>query len=225
MLGRHRQALRVIKQGQEVYPDRRDFTRLEADALALLGRVDQVRRLLETELLLPAERSRWRIVATLLKTQGYEQEAADIINAMIDWYESRPEEEAIEHRARYARALYEAGRWDDAHAIYQELNQANPDTVVRYLALIAAHKGDRDEALLWNERIAEIRNRNAYDFGYLEFFQARLYALLGDRERAVNLLWEAFQKGAAYDHLMRYTREFESLQGYPAFEEFFRPKG
>jgi hypothetical protein len=56
-------------------------------------------------------------------------------------------------------------------------------------------------------------------------WQARIAAVLGERERAVTLLTNAYTKGRSNDASVHAEMDFESLRGYPPFRELLRPKG
>jgi hypothetical protein len=82
------------------------------------------------------------------------------------------------------------------------------------LGNLAARRGDREEAL----RILEELHREKH-FGWC----AGIAALLGERERAMELIREACANGAS-PRFMHADMDFESLRGYPAFEAFARPE-
>ncbi|MHC4767131.1 MAG: TPR end-of-group domain-containing protein [Planctomycetota bacterium] len=56
-------------------------------------------------------------------------------------------------------------------------------------------------------------------------WRARIHAVLGERAQAVALLEEMFQQGRAYLDWIHRDIDFESLWGYPTWEELMRPKG
>ena len=60
--------------------------------------------------------------------------------------------------------------------------------------------------------------RNTYNRGCIA-------ALLGENERAVDLLREAHGQGQGFDEEWHRNIDLESLRGYKAFDEFMRPKG
>ena len=49
--------------------------------------------------------------------------------------------------------------------------------------------------------------------------------MLGDRERVVALLREAFERGVPHDAAVHAAIDFEPLRDYGAFHELLRPKG
>ncbi len=48
---------------------------------------------------------------------------------------------------------------------------------------------------------------------------------MGERQRAVEFLIRAFEEGLHFDADYHTDGEWESLWGYPPFEELMRPKG
>lgn len=54
--------------------------------------------------------------------------------------------------------------------------------------------------------------------------RARVAALLGDREAAVELLRRAFGEGLPYGIWIHLDRDLEPLSGYLPFQELIRPK-
>jgi len=55
-------------------------------------------------------------------------------------------------------------------------------------------------------------------------WRARIHALLGERERAIALLWEALGQGYPHFHGLHTDLAFASLRDYPPFEELVKPK-
>jgi len=64
-----------------------------------------------------------------------------------------------------------------------------------------------------------------YIEGAHTFWRAKIAAVLGDAERAVQLLHSALREGVSYGLWLHRDPEFESLREYPAFQELIRPKG
>jgi len=57
------------------------------------------------------------------------------------------------------------------------------------------------------------------------WWQARIASLLGEKERAVGLLREAFSQGLTYGVYLHREIDLEPLWDYPPFKELLRPKG
>jgi len=129
-------------------------------------------------------------------------------------------------RGPLAQSLFEAGRWEEARAIFEVLAAEDPANwqVQGYLGALAAHRGDRAEA----ERISTwlARLEAPYLFGRHTYQRARIAALLGEDERAVVLLREALADGLrSLAFQLHRDPDFESLRHYPPFQELARPRG
>ena len=61
--------------------------------------------------------------------------------------------------------------------------------------------------------------------GIVELARAQLAAVLGQRERAVELLRDAFARGLSMSTALHRQMDFESLRGFAPFDELMRPKG
>jgi len=72
-------------------------------------------------------------------------------------------------------------------------------------------------------RLAELEAR-PYVFGGPASWQALIAAQLGDRDRAVALLREAYGHGASYGVWMHDYPQLDALCGYPPFERFIAPR-
>jgi tetratricopeptide (TPR) repeat protein len=161
------------------------------------------------------------------RAHGHQPAASQILGQLLGWYEQRPEDDpaSVNHWAILGGALARAGRWDEARLLYQELVVAEPETLtgVGSLGVVMARLGARDEASGIDERLAAIDR--PYLYGRATLWQARIAAVLGERERAVNLLRNAFAEGLSYGIWLHLDVSFESLQDDPAFHELMRPKG
>jgi hypothetical protein len=55
--------------------------------------------------------------------------------------------------------------------------------------------------------------------------RARIHALLGDRDQAVDLLRTAFEQGFPHSPSLHADIAFDSVRDYPPFQELTRTKG
>jgi hypothetical protein len=86
-----------------------------------------------------------------------------------------------------------------------------------HLGVVAARMGDRSEAL----RISRLKAVATHPSG-----PAYIAAELGERERAVDLLRDAFSKGVSGLSLNLHRDDYyRRLWDYPPFQELIRPKG
>jgi len=166
-------------------------------------------------------------VGAELRAHGYHEASLEVADGALRWFQSRPAGEAALFRTRVglAQALYLAERWDEAHALFRELAAEAPEDVrvQGYLGVLAARRGDREEAL----RIGGLLERitGPYEFGLDTYLQATIAAQLGDLERAMVLLREAHTRGRPFSVFLHRDMDLEPLRDYPAFREFIEPKG
>ncbi len=174
-----------------------------------------------------------RTTAVELLAHGHEEAARDLLERAIAYYESPLVREragdppSVEYRFDLARTLYYAGRWAEARSTFEELVSEYPERYgyLAWLGRTCAKLGERDEALEVSDQLGQFSER-PYVHGVPTVYQAEIAALLGERERAVNLLGEAFERGTHFGGLWIHMSEpFWSLRGYAPFEELVRPKG
>jgi DNA-binding SARP family transcriptional activator/TolB-like protein len=229
MLGEHRQELRGARQARLQHPELRTLW-WEVRALAALGRVDEVERLLGESLALPPQPG-WtaadvlRSAAAELSAHGHREAAARTREAAIAWYARRPEREQPHHRHALARTLYEAARWNEARALFEDLATEQPGNIqfLGHLGALAARRGDRAEA----ERIsaALASSLQPYLRGGHTLWRARVAAQLGEHEQALHLLRDAFNEGQPYGVWVHTDPDLAPLRHLSSFRQLVRPKG
>ena len=89
--------------------------------------------------------------------------------------------------------------------------------------VMAARVGDRKTAASCDAQLAAIDRPNVK--GAALAWRAYIAAQLGEKDRAVEFLRDAFAKGAPFDRYLHRYVYVEPLQGYPPFEELLKPKG
>jgi tetratricopeptide (TPR) repeat protein len=201
-----------------------------------LGQVKDLQKLIEKSKALPPQSgySPGSIMVDSgrqLRAHGYKEAAIQVLNQAVQWFEGLPQAEkaTVANRDFLARAFYTLDKWDEAESLIRILHNELPvDTVdgvddYGYLGLIAARKGDRERALKISQEMKD--NKSPYLFGHPTYWRARIAALLGDKEGAVQLLQEAIKQGLDYTYLYFYPQDFESLQDYPPFQQLMKPKG
>ena len=232
MLGDRRRELKEARRGREQYPTLLSTLQFEVVALAALGRVDEVSRLLDEAIMLPPQPgwAQWRpaVAASLeFRAHGYPEAAEQAIQRAIDWFRSRPSDEAATAESRYglARTLYWGKRWDEARTLFERLVVEVPDNgdYLGFLGTVGANLGHRDQASRVSERLAGIDL--PFGRGFRALWQARIAAVLSERERAMNRLRDAFAGGIIYNTWFHRDPAFESLRDYPPFQQLMRPKG
>ena len=231
MLRGYKQELKEVRKGQKYYPDRLWLRAYEARALAALGKIDDVRKVISEcldvvssagtpgDVMLEAART--------LRAHGHREASLDIANQAVEWYRNtlQLQEATEEKRFDLATALYTAERWDEAQAIFEDLVKNNPDNIeyLGRIGLLAARKGGRDKARRVSEALASIDR--PYVFGKHTYMCARIASLLGDKEQAMVFLQNAFAQGLVYGAYLYNEMDLESLRTYKPFQELLEPKG
>ncbi len=158
-----------------------------------------------------------RNAALELRVHGHDDDAPEVLDRAIAWYHARPMPEADpEHRYHLAETLYLAERWEDARALFEELRSEKPFThhYRAYLGAIAARRGDQAEARVITAFLDDPTQVQSFFFSR-NWWRARMAALLGERERAVNIL-RNYRGGYDIGHHREF--DFESLRDYPPFQ-------
>jgi tetratricopeptide (TPR) repeat protein len=235
MLGDHEAELVAARRARQGDRDRLSRVYYEVRALAALGRVEEVNARIDEALTMRPEPDWWGAHSTVmsagaieLRAHGNRAAAIEVAQRAIDWLMDRPAEEAATraHRARLAAAYYRAERWDEARALYEQLAQEFPGRIFYRGALgtLAARRGDREEALRISDALVGLTG--PYDFGEEFYWRADIAALLGERDRAVSLLRDAFARGFPFSQYNPHAdKDLESLRDYPPYQELVRPKG
>ncbi len=251
-LGDHHRELKEALEGRKRFPDLLATLAIEVRALAALGRTADVGQRLAAGETLPRQPG-WTpadvaLLAGLeLRAHGHPAAAQEALDRAIRWLEKRSPEESqmAGHRYSLALAYYLAGRLEEAQRGFERLaagaSGVQPDSFplqwvaasmgdlpdrvnyLGYLGAIAARRGNRDEALKM-ARALQGTDR-PYLFGRHTMWQARIQALLGDRDSPIALIREAFGRGFPHAHSLHTDPAFQSLRSLPSFQELLKPKG
>jgi tetratricopeptide (TPR) repeat protein len=232
VVGDYRTELQQTREAREVYPERMMMLLNEARALAALGRLDEVEQSLDESLRLPRE-GFFDAPTVMIRTggelraHGYREASLRAAGRALDWLETRPANERgmVPHKSGVAQALYLAERWQDARAVFSELDSLVPGNVnfQGFLGVLAARLGDEEEARRISDNLTGMAD--PYDFGRDVYWQACIASLLGERERAVILLREAYARGRMFEVILHADMDLDPLHGYPPYEEFIKPQG
>jgi serine/threonine protein kinase/tetratricopeptide (TPR) repeat protein len=230
MLGEHKQELKQARRGRKQYPEDIGVLSFEVRALAALGKIEEINKLVNKTFTMPQEgwNSGWVMVEAGrgLKLHGFKNESLELAGRAIKWLEARPSEgkKTKDYRNELANASYIAEKWEDARTLYNGLLKDDPENLdyLTYCGSLAARRGDREEALRISKQLEEMNN--PYLFGKNTYSRACIASLLGEKEDAVRLLQEAISKGLYFDRL--YTElDLEPLRDFPPFKELMKPKG
>ena len=230
--GDYKKEMAVADEAAKQFPGLMVTYDMRVTALAALGRTTEVDKVIDESLLASptgtmTSGSVMKDAAAELKAHGWREASAHMLDRAIAWYRSRPPEEAGRPAMRegYGEVLYSAGRLDEAKAIYDSLFAGDPRNTdyLGRLGTIAARKGRRDEAMRMSTELAQAKVA-PYEISGVLYNRACIAALLGDKERAVGLLREAFAHGAWFI-TAHSDIDFGPLQDYPPFKELMKPKG
>jgi serine/threonine-protein kinase len=231
MLGKHEQELKEARRGRKQFPESLWMLAYEVYADAALDRTKDLQKLFEESKTLPPERgySPGDILLTAgreLKAHGFQEDSIRVLNQALQWFESRPEQEKASEGNRYNQAttLYVLGRWAEAKTLFEGLRNEVPDNIdyLGYLGPVAARMGNKEEAMDISKLLEN--DKRPYQFGNPTFWRARIAALLGDKEGAVNLIRQATKEGYSYSSIHP-CEDFEPLADYPPYIQLMKPKG
>jgi predicted Ser/Thr protein kinase len=229
LLGKLDDEMAVVRQGRLLHPTNALLLDNEIRALAGRGEVAELNKRFVEMATLPSRGGfdlgrEMRTAGAELRAHGYELPAMECFRQAIAWYEGRAPEKRATQRFEYAQALYLARRWSDAGSLYTELAKDTPTDpdLQGWLALVAAHTGDRSEAIRISDWLRD--QKGPYQFGTLSYIRACIAAVLGDKEQAVQLLRESLEQGNYFNINYHRNVDFESLHEYPPFQELLRSK-
>ena len=228
-LGQHDQELEAARRAHRQYPDGGAFVlQFQSLALAALGRVEDLNNILDEMQTAPDLRwLREAMVrpAEILRANEHFDAAQDVLVRAIDWFEARPHDESatLGHRLWYGRALYLAGRPDEAQPIFDALVDEFPDDLQARgtRAFIAATRGDSTQAMEDGEWFESLDR--PYLHGGNTYWRGVIAAALGDLERAMELFREARWFGQTWN--AESDMHHAPLLDYPPWQELIRPKG
>jgi tetratricopeptide (TPR) repeat protein len=223
--------LEVVRQAREGFPDATYLGRDEVRALAALGRIDEVDRVVDECLTTPAvpisAGSVMLVAVEELRAHGQMEESRRLADRAVEWHRrrARAKGEAAGHRDGLGRALYLAERWDEAGEVFEDLSGEDPDNVDYrgFLGSLAVRRGHPGLAQSISNELANLDRKGLY--GFHTYRLACIAALQGDSERAVQLLRDAFAQGHPFTVQVHREVDLESLWEYPPFQELIRPKG
>jgi DNA-binding SARP family transcriptional activator len=232
ILGEHRRELREAREGRSRFPDDIRPLWYEIRALAALGRLEDLNRLLDESLHLrwvPGLNPGLILVqaAEELRVHGFPEEADAVLSRFPSWYDSLDPEQRMrpEVRVPLGRAHYLAGRLDSARGVFSEIRSAAPGNPLplRYLGTIAARDGDRETALARSRELADLDGD--YLFGQQTLGRAAIAARLGEKQEALALLRRSVSEGVMFGARLHADPDLMVLRDYPPYQEFMRPEG
>jgi DNA-binding SARP family transcriptional activator/tetratricopeptide (TPR) repeat protein len=231
-LGEHRNELAAARRARAYKPESIVALMAEINALIALHRIEAVHVRMDSLFSLPRDgyfdaAMALHVIVRELRAHGHRDAANEAAARAITWLRARPVEESTTQMHRWALGdfLYQAGQFDQADTLFQRLAAEDPNEVdyLGYLGSIAAQRGQR---ALAESIAARIEARQVFVPGPGQsaiVWRAMIAALLGERERALSLLTDAFGPAGAFE--VHTYPEFEGLRDHPRFLEFMRAKG
>jgi len=204
--------------------------RRHADALAALGRVEALHRVLDEIEAAPGNQG-YELVEPIevLDAYGHDDAVRGVVKRVIHWFEAKSTSEAgsIWRRHWYGRALFLAGRRDEALEVLDGLVEDAPGNIVNRTAraYVAANLGDTAQASLdleWFEQ-TEFNDGQA---GSALYHRGIVKAALGHLDEAVELMRSSFDDPIWGYRWIGPTQIFtHPLREYGPYQELMRPKG
>jgi DNA-binding SARP family transcriptional activator/tetratricopeptide (TPR) repeat protein len=229
LAGDYRGELEAARRGIRQYPDVMAMRTNEVRALAALGHIDELKERIEAALTLPVSGSYYQgrlmtAAAVELRRHGYLREAQDVLALSIAWYDGRVLDNP-HLRYECAYTYYVAGRYAEARHLFEGLLREEPKSAFysTFVALAAARMGDTVPAREVSERLR--RTQPPVDFGEFAMRRSQMEAVLGNHDRAIDLIGEALRRGAANTLQIHTEIDFESLRNYARFRDLIDPKG
>ena len=224
MLGEHDKALDKVRLRKREFPDSPLNLVFEAALRAAMGETEEVESIVNESFQLSesAPRPVFIYAAMALRRYGYLDEADEVCQRALAWLRSRTDGD---YRYSTARILYLDGQWAEAGSLFEELHQEKPDDI-EYLGYSGAAAARMGRVELARRVIDRLYNRKEpYMFGEHLHWCARIYSILEEKKRAVDMLREAYGRGYEYGMDELLIIDFESLKDYRPYIDLMRPKG
>jgi len=231
MLGKHRKELEITRFACEHFPDVEYVRHYELSALVALGRLNEVESVIDDCTALSDRRAFQcqvvRTVALELRAHGHWGALPALVDRATRLYDGLVNEEAATEwdHSQVASMLYSIECWEQARGLFERLSSDNPDDLgyMGYLGCLAARRGDRETAVRISAQLRQVKR--PYLFGQNTYWCACIAAQLGERERAMELLREAFAQGDEFGAWLHRDMNLQPLWAYPPFEDLIRPRG
>jgi len=226
LLGEHERELAEVRRGCAIHPELLFLRTWEGRALAALGRLDEIGRVVDDGLAMAGNHAAMMFgVAVELRTHGQPEAARALARRAVTWHRDHPPPKGNEARRRVlGETLQLAEMWDEAETLYAQAAREFPDDLEYQAALgrLAARRGDRATAQRISDRLGLVERPHL--LGRHTFLRAGVAAHLGEKDRAVELLRTSLAQGVWYDIDLHQDLGLQPLHGYPPYEALVKPK-
>jgi tRNA A-37 threonylcarbamoyl transferase component Bud32/tetratricopeptide (TPR) repeat protein len=195
-------------------------------SLAALGRADQIPEAIE-RMQIATPRTSSIPTAQLLKQAAEElrahghvdlartmaRQALELLSAL-----DAPVARTVQMRQLRGEVLVLLERWRESSRVFAQLASEKPGnpSVLSGLGVALARLGDRAAANEASNRLAQLQR--PYLYGAHTYGRARIAAALGQSDRAIELLQQAFAEGQVIIWQAHVDPAFETLRHHPPFE-------
>lgn len=229
MLGQYKKELKIARRAQELFPDFLSLKSYEVRALAAMGKIEEIERIIEeSKTITPRYGSLEGIMyeaAVELRARGFLEESQDYARKASEIYRSQlSETESDTIRFYLAQALIYAGQLEESKALFESLVLSNPSDIQykRILGSLEAMTGHKEAALQIYRELEGFKG--PYIHGEHTYGMACISAWLGEKDQAIELLKKSFASGNPYgDYLLR-DIFLEPLRDYNPFQKLIEPK-
>jgi tetratricopeptide (TPR) repeat protein len=231
-LGNYGEELEAAREGRGRFPNNLRLLSLEAQAQAALGRIPEIRELMEEARGIRSPRTTLNAGTVLVVTAaqllrfGYAEEALRMANEAVTWHQDPASDADPE---TLARAFLLANQPLQARPVVRSLAHEDPDNFY-YRGLegvVLALTEDQEGAKAAQSWLGDLQHPYPYLRGRSRYWEAAIQANLGSKAEAVRLLRQSLSEGywnvtpsraLGDDPLLR------PLWGYEPFEELVSPK-
>jgi serine/threonine protein kinase/tetratricopeptide (TPR) repeat protein len=228
-LGQYEEELKVAERARALFPNDLEILSTELRPLAALGKIEVLAQRLDECLSIPASPTTdrgmtMRAGALELRAHGFIDASHKELEKALSWYHTWAPEQLKTLRHGLGETLFLAGQIEEARKIFEQLAKEAPDDIDYHgrLGVLAACRNDKDEAQKVSRWLGNL-NRPLLNGDHL-IWQARIAALLGERDRSVAFLREAFGQGARYGIVWHRDPDLESLHDYAPYKELMKVK-
>jgi tetratricopeptide (TPR) repeat protein len=230
MIGDHEQEIKAAIKAEKQYPNSWTPLRLKIKSLAAIGNLNGVNKVIDesdskilSDYWNPARLM--GVAGIEFKAHGYDAEATEMFKQLLSWLTGRSKEisESSRMKNQLGWAYYLNGNLTEAESVFRDLHESDLENLssLGSLGFVLAWKGDKEEAL---QLSGQLENWDRpYLFGDDFYWQAVIFAALGEKEKAVSLLRTAVSQGLYFPDLYC-NIALETLWDHPAFIELIKPR-